>query len=418
MKGKMLCGLWLAAGAAWTQTPESLTAWRYYQELTNVAETGLAMVELPMEALSGSRTDHADIRLYDAEGREVPYALRVRREIHESADFEAREINRGERGDVAEATFDLGADPATHNQLEIETVGDGFRRIATVEGSRNGEEWLTLAEKAPLFRFAARGREVDQQRVDYDESDYRYLRVRVEADRQVEFKAPTITKVTVRKVTRSPAVDKELAVGPGVREAGRDQERPASIYPIELYGRIPLHGLNIQAGEAPFSRPYRLEIETQENERTLLASGTLRSDPEAPADPVKLRFPEQFAERLILTVVDDRNPPLGMYGGTALSAARQVVFSGQGFTQPLRLYYGNPDAPAPNYDFDSTVPLTPPEDVSLVYPNGQQENPDYEPPQAPLTERAPWAIYVVLAVASIAILGLLRKVVATVGQTS
>ena len=282
--------------------------------------------------------------------------------------------------------------------------------MATVEGSSDGERWLTLAQNAPLFRFASRGREVDQRRVEYPESDYRYLRIRAEADRQVESEAPTVVSITVRRVMRSPQVEKEFAAGAGLREAGRDQGRPASIYRIELYGRIPLHGLNLQAGEPPFSRPYRLETEDEGNERTLLASGTLRSDPEAPSEPVKLRFPEQFAERLVLTVIDDRNPPLNIYGGSAISAARQVLFSGQRVSAPLRLYYGNPGASPPRYDFEATVPLTPPEGVTPAFPNGQQENPEYEPPAAPLTERAPWAIYLVLAVASLAILALLRNV--------
>jgi hypothetical protein len=35
-----------------------------------------------------------------------------------------------------------------------------------------------------------------------------------------------------------------------------------------------------------------------------------------------------------------------------------------------------------------------------------------------LTERAPWAIYVVLGVASLAILGLLRKVLAGVNEAA
>ena len=98
MTGKLLCGLLLAAGAAGAQAPEELTPWRYYQELTSVPEANLVLLELPLEVLDASRTDHADLRLHDAGGREVPYALRIRREIHESADFEAREINRGERG--------------------------------------------------------------------------------------------------------------------------------------------------------------------------------------------------------------------------------------------------------------------------------------------------------------------------------
>jgi hypothetical protein len=415
MRGRLFVGLAMTACAAVAQTPESLAGWKYYQELTSVPEMNLVLLDLPVDALDGGREDLADLRLYDASGHEVPYALRVRREIHESEAFEAREINRGERGDVAEVTLDLGEDAAAHNEIEVNAAGEDFRRRVTVEGSDGGEQWLTLEGRALIFRFSSQGRGVDQRTVEYSESDYRYLRVRVEADRQIETAAPRIESVTVRRLTRSPGVEQAFPAGAGIREAGRDQGRPASIYRIELYGRIPLHGLNLMIGEAPFSRPYRLETDGEENQRSLLASGTLKSEEQGGSEEMRLRFAEQFAERLALTVIDDRNPPLNVFGGSAVNAARQVLFNGEGLALPLKLYYGNPGAAPPNYDFDSTVGLTPPEGILPTFANGEQENPDYRPPEQPLTERAPWAIYVVLAAASLAILGLLRKVLAGVG---
>ena len=372
----------LSAGLAAGQAPESLAAWRYYQEIATVPAQPLVPLELTVEALDAARQDHADLRLYDAAGGEVPYALRIRREIHESEAFEAQEINRGELGAAAEVTLDLGPSPAPHNELEIDTAGDGFRRRVTVEGSEDGERWLRLAGDAILFRFASQGRGVDQRRVEYPQSDYRYLRVRVEADRQIESQAPEIRAVTVRRLTRAAGVDVRFPAGYPVREAGRDQGRPASIYRFELGGRVPLHGLDLPVAQTPFSRPYRLEAEAGAGRRPLLASGTLRSEAEEGPAEIELRFEEQFAARLVLTVVDDRNPPLEIFGGSAVSAARQILFDGEGLALPLRLYYGNPDASPPHYDFDATVSLAPPEGL----------------------------FYVVLTLASLAILGLLRKV--------
>lgn len=83
---------------------------------------------LDLETLDKSRTDHADLRLYDAAGREIPYALRIRREIQTTEAFQAREFDRGTEGVV--------------------------------------------------FRFSSMGRTAEQKGVAYPVSRYRYLRIR------------------------------------------------------------------------------------------------------------------------------------------------------------------------------------------------------------------------------------------------
>jgi hypothetical protein len=413
---RTLLGALLLTAPAFAQAPEALTAWQYYQEIQGVPEIDLVGVDLSVEALDGARSDLADLRLYDANGREIPYALRIWREIYESDAFEAQEINRGIRDGATEVTLDLGESPGTHNQVELNTAGDGFRRMVAVEGSNDGEEWLTLAQGSAIFRFSSQGRGVDERSVEYPPSDYRFVRVRVAPDREIETEPPQIETLTVRRLTRSPGREQTFGMNVEMREPGREQGRPASIFRLDLYGRIPLHGLNLQIAEAPFSRPYRLETDGEENERIPLASGTLLSKAEGGSDEVKIRFNEQYASRLRLIVTDDRNPELMIYGGSAISATRQVFFSGLGAAQPLRLYYGNPDAAAPHYDFDATVPNTPPDTILPVYLNGERLNPDYQPPQAPLTERAPWAIYAVLAAAALAILVLLRRVLGSINR--
>jgi hypothetical protein len=56
---------------------------------------GLLDAVLDVAVLDKSREDHADLRLYDANGREVPYALRILRAVRSSDLFEANEFNRG-----------------------------------------------------------------------------------------------------------------------------------------------------------------------------------------------------------------------------------------------------------------------------------------------------------------------------------
>jgi hypothetical protein len=110
---------------------------------------------------------------------------------------------------------------------------------------------------------------------------------------------------------------------------------------------------------------------------------------------------------LRLSITDHRNPVLQLQAMRVTAAARQVVFeAGGGVAGPVTLYFGNPEAAAPNYDIARNLPeaLSPP--PRRVVPGPRQENPNYQPPPLPLTERLPWLIYVLLGLA-IAVLGLL-----------
>ncbi|MBI1355523.1 MAG: DUF3999 family protein [Acidobacteria bacterium] len=402
-----LCLLLCAASAA-AQDPETLTHWPFYQQLEGSPD-GRYAVELDHEALGGSRTDQADLRLYDASGREVPYALRVRRRVLTSDIVEARELNRSTRGETALATLDLGDYQGVHNEVELDLAGGNFRRSVAVEGSDDGQSWATLTDHALVFRFSSSGRSVDERRVRYPDSRYRYLRVLVSSDPAVDGAAPTIREVKVRLHTEAEGVERQYPQVYPIRQPTRENGRPASEIQISMPGAVPIDSLALSVGNAPFSRPYRLLAGGPDSRREI-ASGVLASDEQGATDRV-IRFEEAFAKELTLRIIDDRNPPLDIYNVTPAGAARQVVFDSDGLSFPLRLYYGNLEAAAPNYDYDSRVPAILDETPPLLYLEPRQDNPDYRPPQPPVTERAPWLIYVVLGAAALALLWLLRGVI-------
>jgi hypothetical protein len=114
------------------------------------------------------------------------------------------------------------------------------------------------------------------------------------------------------------------------------------------------------------------------------------------------------ARRLRLVVTDHRNAPLTLAGVRYTAAARQVIFAPPAnLAPPLRLYFGNPDAAAPLYDFAATLP-------EVLEPAPQRggleeltQNPQYQPPLLPWSERWPWLICLVLSMASLVLVGLL-----------
>ncbi|MGO9095965.1 MAG: DUF3999 family protein [Bryobacteraceae bacterium] len=406
----VVCASWGALRAQAPGTPEPLGAWPYFKEIQpphNYA--GLLDFVLDREVLDQARANQSDLRLYDSAGREIPYARRVRREVETQNTLTAREFNRGTEGGAVLVSCDLGEQVVQHNEVEIETAGNNFRRLADVEGSLDGIAWSKLASDAILFRFAAGGRTVEQQAVDYPVSRYRYLRVRVNRDPQVDRAALEIVGVRIR---RSVHMKGEMVGWTAIlegREADRVDGRPASVWRMDLGARVPLERLAVTIAGESFSRPFQLEGIDDPAAPVMIASGELARREGAGAAPLSFDFSERFARRLKLTVIDDRNEPLPISAINAMSVARQVVFAlSPTAAAPLRLYYGAARALEPRYDMAARLPADlsshPPIRLAL---GPQRDNPVYRPEPQPFSERAPWLVYVVLAAASLALAAIL-----------
>jgi hypothetical protein len=396
----------LRAQAAPTREP--LSGWLYFKEIPAPRPpAGLTNFVLDVETLDHARPNQEDLRLYDSAGREVPYVLRVRRDVVFTNAFPAREFNRGVDGGAAQISLDLGDRSEPHNQVEIDTAGNNFRRLVDVGGSADVARWSTLASAAIIFRFAAGGRSVEQLAVDYPVSQYRYLRIRVARDPETDRAAPEILGVRVR---RSVHLAGEMMLTSGNmegRDADRANSRPASIWRVDLGGRIPIQQVLLNVGDGVFSRPFRLEEVDDPAAPVLLASGELTRH-ESAAGQLKVGFEERWARRLRLTVIDDRNPPLPLFGLTAEGAARQVVFDGASAAPGvMRLYYGSARALAPRYDLAARLPAESGRTATRVMLGPKRENPIYRPEPKPFSERSPWLVYVVLAAAGIVLAAIL-----------
>jgi hypothetical protein len=243
---------------------------------------------------------------------------------------------------------------------------------------------------------------VEQESIAYPVSRYRYLRVRVRADPQVDHAAPEIATLGVLRAIHARGETVPFPATLQGREADPVQGRPASIWRIDLPGRVPLQSLEFEIGDRTFSRPFQLEIVDDPATPVMLASGDLTRPQDAANAPVRIEFAEQFANHLKLTVTDDRNSPLALESATAHSAIRQVVFQSLG---AVRLYYGNPKALAPHYDFAARIPAEATGTQATLGP--QRANPVYRPEPKPLSERSPWLVYLVLTGACAALAAML-----------
>ena len=388
--------------------------WQFFQpvDVRPAASAELAEFLLTREVFDAARLDLADLRLFDADDREIPYALQIRRTQDKTETVAAEIFNRTEGPDLtSQLSLDLGEERVEHNELQVHVEGQDFRRQVRVEGSDDGEAWSRIVDQQ-LLNFQTAQRNWVNRTVRYPSpSRYRYLRVTVWPDPEVDEAPVAIETVTVRRRVEVPGEFVTWPVALGERQALREQGNPASSWILELGGRdVPCSRLRVEVGDAEFVRDWSLEAggpaETGEPFRRI-ASGTWRRRAGQASRLLEARFDEVQAARLRLIVTDHRNPPLEIRQITAEAAARAVVFPDPPRVQPeLRLFYGNPAAAAPHYDFARNLPtrLEPaPPQLSL---GTRQENPTYQPQPLPWTERWPALIYVLLGLA-IAVLGLL-----------
>ena len=392
---------------------EALSAWQYIQTvpLAETRETKLVDFVLTPSVFDGARIDLADLRLYDAIGREIPYALRVRSPRNATQAVPATQFNDVEGPDKTNLlSLDLGQEVIEHNEVQIKTRGSGFRRSVLLEGSQDGEQWSVLADKN-LLNFGEGDDKLIEDRIAYPPCRLRYLRITLHRDPQIDKQLVPIEEVVVRRRIEVPGEYVTREVVFGEREGVKTQNGPGSAWFIDLGGRHnPVERLHVDIADPEFARDYFIEAAGPPAPRSSpwrVASGQWQRRAGEAIKPMVATFPEQRAARLRLSITDHRNPALHLQEMRVTAAVRQVIFEVDGeLIEPVQLFYGNPEAAAPNYDFAKNLPKTPSPAPYRLELEPRQGNPRYQPPPLPLTERLPWLIYVLLGLA-IAALGLL-----------
>ena len=342
--------------------------------------------------------------------------MRIRQPKSLRETFVAREFNRALGiEDSSELTLDLKSSDIEHNEVEIKTLGANFRRKVELEGSDDNQNWNELASTF-LISFRRDRRSLVGNTVSYPPSRFRYLRLRVYPDPVVDKKPVTIRSASVTRRIDAPGELSERVVSLGERIPTRFQNQPCSSWIIDLGAQqMPCTRLEMEVHDGEFVRDFYVEHETTRDH--FVRIDVRNSDPwqrrtGEPKKPMVIEFDSEIrASRLRLMVVDFRNPPLNLESVKSISAVRQVIIakpedSGMGY----RLFYGNPNASAPNYDFARNLPAqikpAPTRATLAIY----KKNPDYTPAPKPFTERLPWLVYVVLAGLGLILAGIIASV--------
>jgi hypothetical protein len=371
-----------------------LSSWPYFVELDQTPKAGVYKVTIPLHVMGQSRDDLGDLRLFDDQNREIPFAIRVLQTTDQREESGSKLFNRATVGSTSEATVDLSDTPGEHNEVEVQTPGADFRRRVTVEGSDSGHEWRMLRGDGVIFDFESNGRNVRSSQVKYSASRYRYLRVRVSADEVSDEEAPEITTIKVARAFHQEGVLSTWSVFVPEYQLWRNQGAHASSWTIDFGSRLPCSQLALTISDSSFYRPFQVEnVDDPQNPR-LLASGNLSRRADEEAKPQVITFDqEEHVRRIKIQVTDYSNQILNIESIDAAAPLREMVFElKQAETLPLRLYFGNQKISEPHYDFEKELAAKLKANPTAISVASTQKNAAYTPEPLPFTERVPWLI--------------------------
>lgn len=384
-----------------------------------------------MPRVAGESAYLRDLRLYDA-GKEIPFKLRIRRAQKDEVELTIHRFNdaRTLAGD-AETIIELMPDRPAYNSIEIELSGKSYHREVTIEGSNvsNDLKSWNLIRKRYLTQYDTNKGPILDNKIDLSSQEFKFLRVRVSPDASYreEKDKPEIKRVTVRRLVNVPGKDVTVEGQLGERQPTRLDGGPYASAWFITFGEgekgelTPCEQILVDCDSPNFERTYHVEIVDPENQKGFLKSGQWTRTYGQPKAPLEIKELDSYrgtgdvmARRLRLTITDDNvDGYLPIKRVRAVSAAREVVFlRPSSSTSEPKLYFGNPKAIPPSYDFAKTLPAVLDSTPVQATLGPLTNNPEYVPPPLPLSERMPWLVYAVLAVASlvlVSILGLLAK---------
>ena len=388
----MKLAMLLAVLVAWTAAAQDSTPFRFTKTLTPPEEAlgidAVLAADLDSEVYAAVRDDLGDLRVFAADGEEVPYVLE--RRVHSRSetvrdwhDATLEELEEAPDNRIA-VTFRISADAPPLRGMRLETPLVDFERQVRIFGRSNPEDdWAPLVEEALMFDYR-RFADVRRLEVPVPAGANRWFRVEVLA--VTDEQASALTELTrtlvngqiVEEVDRTHyrsrpfRIDRLRWWSESVRQRGQTPMR--ADYPLELVGietdpdaqetvidlrsrREPLTSLTLESPRANFSRPARVLVPDDgpagARWRTL-GQGTLRriAFRELRESALTVSFPETRSEAYRLVIENRDSPELEVAGVIASGVVHRVLFLAQG-GEPYELRYGESGTGRPRYDEDA-----------------------------------------------------------------
>ena len=328
----LLAGL-AFAGSAWAL---DTAGYKYERPLEAVGDRPISF--MPDRAMYGhAQTDFSDLRIIDGAGEQVPWRRlpqpRAPRPVAVSV------LNAGRQGNAAVALLDLGPRRKLRDRLELDIPDSGFVGRVRVSGTDDRRTFTHLSTSVVYDIEGAEGR-ARSTVVTFPPSDFRYLQLEARGVSRID-------GATVSGLDSSPKA-MVLTTTAHVENTGR-----ATLVLVDLeHPKVPVDEIRVSAGTPQYDRPVTVAGSNDGQNWVPLASGRVyrlpepRSGKRTSGTTIRIDGRHRY---LRLRIENGDDTPLETIQVTTLAFSRPLLVEG-GHVR-LRVFYGDPFARAPVYDF-------------------------------------------------------------------
>jgi Protein of unknown function (DUF3999) len=329
-----------SSGAVYAVTPNQ---WQFRQAI-EVPAPGLVQVDLAAETINIARSDLSDLRIVDANEKEVPFLIDQPVPRAESTvrpkDFHAEIIPAG-----TQLLIKTGTDLIIAG-ITLETpAGANFIKSVRVEGSNDQKNWRTLTSGNPVFSM---GNGAAKMRVQFPEGKWQFLRVVIDDSRTL----PVPWTGAQLVIAGSPAPTQPLSV----TIKSRDENPGMTRLGLDLgAANLRIASIRIGTSEPIFTRAVTVatpELSEEKLDEQPLSSGVLyRVDLNGKIE-ARLDIPIEkqiYGRELVLLIDNGDSPPLLISEVRADRRMTRLLFFAPA-AGSYSLLAGNSQCDPPRYD--------------------------------------------------------------------
>jgi len=345
--------------------------WKYYQSVP-VNGTGMVRVRLSAETLAASRLKLEDLRVLSPLGVEQPFAI-------ERPEFEPPRVESAKSFQVrledqkTVMEMETGtAHPLTG--LVLESPAPSFIKSINVEGSNDGQQWVTLVSSAMIFRQPS-----GAANLQVPLNATRWSRLQVTVDDQRNAPVPFTSAKLELEAPQPPLVTQRLTSVGG--SMGQEETR------LNFHvSHLQVASVKLLVTEPLFSRPVRVSYfdpaENPGNPEVIMGRSVIYRVRPDNREVASLEIPIHALIQegpLVVTLENGSNPPLHVKEMEITWMPVDIVFLAH-MTGEWRLATGHPTIAAPHYDLSALQQQLGKVPVSSATPGPLQTAADYRPP--------------------------------------
>lgn len=342
-----------------------------------------------------ARADLGDLRLYDAAGAELPYAVILQGERSNARSVAANVFNlaKGPRGtEFLLEVYPHQDAPRQYDRVTLNLTAKDFVGKADVEASDDSSapKWAQIGSYS-IFDFTREKLGANFE-LRLPTLRYRFLRIVLHATVSPDqVKGASVADFQTQAASWVP-----IGTAPQIAQDGR-----TTVITWSQPEHAPLERVVVAVGgDANFRRP----IELQDGAGHRLASGEVsrvhlqREGQTVDSRRLELDLSGERAAQFKLIVQNGDDPPLPIVSVQPQSIERRVYFDPAGHSGP-RLYYGDEKASAPVYDYAKLFQLQPAATRAAL--GAEERNAAFtgRPDDRPWSDRHQWVIWAALILA-------------------